>query len=83
MPGYVKGLTHGRGQGSSEVPLHIQPLYALGQRAAKQHTWAQAKMTAIKNDFFISARYRLIRLLLAADLSKNQISRRPSLFTPI
>lgn len=47
----------------------IQPLHSRAKSSQTTHM-AEAKMM-MKNDFFISARYRLIRLLFTTDSSKN------------
>lgn len=49
--------------------LFIQPLHSWAKSSQTTHM-ADAKMM-MKNDFFISARYRLIRLLLTTDHSRN------------
>lgn len=47
----------------------IQPLHSRARSSQTTHM-TEARMM-MKNDFFISARYRLIRLLLTANQSKN------------
>lgn len=58
--------------------LFIQPWHSRAKKSQTTHM-AEAKIHR-KNDFFISACYRLIRLLLATDHIQKSINQQPSLF---